>query len=244
MISRCILYCYNHGLSNYIYNGCVNAGLIVQALSLILYRKAYGFTLKRAFQIYILIYPVLFVWMFFITWVEFGFSSWGSRNVLRLYMWVPLILLPYSRLLKIPHGVLADYFAPSLALTSVIGHAGCPFAGCCYGYPCRWGIYNPELHDRRFPIQWVECSVSLLIAIFLLWYAKKNKYNGSGKVNALFLILFGSTRFFLEFLRDNHKLFWGISELAVIAFLTFATGAVWMVFLCRREKKKCIASTT
>ena len=41
------------------------------------------------------------------------------------------------------------------------------------------------------------------------------------------LILFGSTRFLLEFLRDNEKLFWGISNLAIHAFIMFVVGVVW-----------------
>jgi prolipoprotein diacylglyceryltransferase len=36
--------------------------------------------------------------------------------------------------------------------------------------------------------------------------------------------MFGSTRFLLEFARDNEKLFWGISNLAIQAFIMLVVG--------------------
>ena len=184
-----------------------------------------------------------FFCIYFITWVEYGFTSWGSNNIVRAYMWVPLLMLPFSKLLKIPYGKLCDFFSPSFALSFAVGHISCAFAGCCCGYPFNHGIYNPLLHERLFPIQWVECLGSFMIWAILMTYGKKKGYECRGKVMALFLILTGSTRFVFEFFRDNTKLFWGISELALWAFLAFAVGCVVMVIFSSSAKKSEASGT-
>ena len=237
MINSLILHCYENDYSSAIYMGFQYLGVLAQLGSLLLCRKAYGFSFKRALVLFFLIYPLLFFSIYFITWVEYGFTNWGANNTIRVYMWTPLMLLPYAKLLKIPHAKLCDYFAPTFTLAFGIGHIGCIFQGCCHGYPCSWGIYNPELHQRLFPIQLVESFVSLFVSYCLLRYARKKGYECRGKVMALFMILAGLSRFVLEFFRDNLKLFWGISELALWAFITFLTGCVMMLVISKSSKK-------
>ena len=74
----------------------------------------------------------------------------------------------------------------------------------------------------------------MLIFIVCVILAKKKAYPVDGRMYPVFLILFGGTRFFLEFLRLNVKVFWGISVLALWALLMVVVGIVWLV----REKKK------
>lgn len=237
MINSLIVHCWENGSSYGIYFGIQILAVVVQILFLIFSRKAYGLSFKRAALISGITYPFLFLSMYIITWAEYGFTNWGANNVVRVYMWTPLLLLPFSKLFKVPHTKLWDYFAPSFALSQAVGHIGCPFEGCCYGYPCSWGIYNPILHERLFPIQWVECLGAFLLWWYLIVYARKKGYEGRGKVLALFLILYGLSRFVFEFFRDNTKLFWGISELAIWAFLAFVTGCMMLLIINRRQKK-------
>ena len=56
----------------------------------------------------------------------------------------------------------------------------------------------------------------------------------------MLLVTFGSTRFFLEFLRDDKKLVLGISNLAFHALFMTVVGLVWMTFI--DEKQKSIRS--
>lgn len=53
----------------------------------------------------------------------------------------------------------------------------------------------------------------------------------------IFLILFGGTRFFLEFLRLNIKMFWGMSVYSLWALLMVAVGVVWLVLDAGKGKK-------
>lgn len=236
MINSLIINCWDKGYSSAIYNGIQFLSLFSQIVFLILYRKAYGFSFKRAVLIAVITYPFLFFMMYFITWAEYGFKGWGANNIVRIYMWAPLLMLPFAKLFKVPYGKLCDYFAPSFSLSHAIGHLACPFVGCCQGFPCSWGIYNPEYHIRLFPIQPLESLGALILWWYLIVYARKKGYECRGKVLALFLILYGLSRFVFEFFRDNTKLFWSISELAIWAFLAFVVGLVMLVIISRRLK--------
>lgn len=106
--------------------------------------------------------------------------------------------------------------------------------------------FDPERGDRM-PIEIANIAMeascflflmtifaALLIFLVCVILAKKKAYPVDGRMYPVFLILFGGTRFFLEFLRLNVKVFWGISVLALWALLMVVVGIVWLV----REKKK------
>ena len=53
------------------------------------------------------------------------------------------------------------------------------------------------------------------------------------------LILFGSTRFILEFFRDNNKVFLGLSDLALHAlFMTIVGISVYTAIIAKENEKK------
>ena len=240
MINDLIRYCYEQGWSNTIYQSIVMIAFVVQMIFLIFYRKKYGMTLMQSIIAVLIIYPAAYFLMLVLAWVENGFQNWGANNIVRVYVYTPLICIVAAKVLKKSSGKMIDYIAPSMALQQVIGHSVCPIAGCCQGYPCSWGIWNPVTETRVFPNQWLECIVALIIVRYLLHLAKKENYAGTGKVYALFLITFGSTRFLLEFLRDNEKLLLGISGLALHALFMVIVGTAWMMVLNEKEKQKAI----
>ena len=118
-----------------------------------------------------------------------------------------------------------------------IAHFGCIFEGCCYGYQWEHGIWNPALNDYRFPIQPIEALVAVAIAAITIVRIRSFGYSGKSKAYAMMLILFGSTRFVLEFFRDNQKLFLGISSLAIHAFVMFVLGLFFFFFPFDKFKK-------
>lgn len=237
LINECIQFCYQQGWSAIIYDAIVVVAFVVQLVFLAFYRKNYGISLAKACISVVLIYSAGYFWMLVLTWIENGFKNWGANNIVRVYVYMPLICAAVSKVLRVPGKVLSDYIAPSMALQQFVGHSVCPVAGCCYGYPCDWGVWNPVKETRLFPIQWLECLVALAIVIWLLRQAKKEKYAGSGKIYAMLLITFGYTRFFLEFLRDNNKLVLGISNLAFHALFMALVGTVWIFVLAEKEKE-------
>jgi len=236
-INQVIRYCYERGWSDAIYNSIFAIAYVAQLVFLVVYRKKYGLSLLKACLSVALIYPAGYYWMLVLTWIENGFTNWGANNIVRLYVYMPLICAAAAKILRVPGKMLSDYIAPSMALQQVIGHSVCPIAGCCHGYACEWGVWNPVKNVRLFPIQWLECLVALLVLIWTLRQAKKDNYSGNGKVYAVMLITFGYTRFFLEFLRDNDKLILGISNLAFHALFMAVVGTIWYFVLVEKERE-------
>lgn len=101
----------------------------------------------------------------------------------------------------------ADAYAPAIALFHSFGRVGCFLGGCCYGIECRWGfVYHlapiPEANGVvRLPIQLIEAAGNLII-FFLLSTLNKKKHP-NGMIFTLYLCLYPTMRFILEFFRGD-----------------------------------------
>jgi len=135
-----------------------------------------------------------------------------------------------------------DAFAPGLALGHAIGRIGCFAAGCCYGKPTHhfWGITftNPlanaitgtPLNIPLEPTQLFESAVELANFFLLMWLLKRRKFDG--QVFGAFMFIYGTARFFLEYLRDDPgrgSVFGGaMSGTQLIAIgLVIGGGLIW-----------------
>jgi len=238
MINDLIRYCHEQGWSSTIYTGGAMAAIVFQFFFLIIYRKKYNFSLKQYVILFSISTPLQYFSMFFLAWVENGFQNWGANNIVRSFVYFPLFFALAAKVAKVPTGKVIDFAAPSQALNQAIGHLVCPFAGCCQGYACSWGIWNPITETRLFPNQWLECLVALVIFFYLYRLARRENYSGTGKIYAMFLVTFGGTRFLLEFLRDGDKLFLGISNLALHALFMVLVGTIWLMVMYEKEKQQ------
>ena len=195
-----------------------------------IHRKKYGIKKLPSLIIVAIIYALGYLWLLFIGWMESGFTSIGDNNIVKGFIYFPIFALIPANLFKIDKRKIWDFIAPCFPLLQCVAHLACNFAGCCRGYIVGYGIWNPVMKEYTFPIQLLESLVSLLVFIACLLYADKGK-RSEGKVYPFFLITFGATRFFLEFFRDNHKIIFGISDLALHALLMAAVGGVWMIWV-------------
>jgi phosphatidylglycerol:prolipoprotein diacylglycerol transferase len=180
--------------------------------------------------------------MFILFWIDNGF--FGGNNIVRVFVYIPVIAYPVAKLLKIPYKKICSVLAFGPLAVHAVSHFGCMFVGCCMGYPCSWGLYNVAYEDIRFPIQPIEAIAAWAIIIFLLVRAKKRNYIPDGLEYPLMLILFGSTRFIFEFFRDNDRFRWGCSGLAFHALFMFIVGVVALIILKKREKKQAEQSAS
>lgn len=146
----------------------------------------------------------------------------------------------YIRKYDIPALATCDAFAPGLALGHAIGRLGCFSAGCCFGKETHhfWGVVftNPlansisgtPLNVPLEPTQLFEAAVELANFFLLMWMFKRRKFDG--QVFSAFLIIYGTARFFLEFLRGDPgrgEVFGGLmSGTQLIALLMVAGGGV------------------
>lgn len=225
------------GLSGTVYNTFLALSFVAWYVFNLHYRKKYQFTFAQATIISAVIWPVAYGLLFVLGWIESLFSTWGSHNIVRGFIYFPLIAILLAKLLKLKTGKVIDYIAPGVALCQAVAHIGCNFAGCCYGYKSSWGIWNPVYESYMVPNQLMESLAAFLTFLFCTMYAKKHNYDGSTKVYPLFLILFGFTRFFLEFLRNNHKVLGPFSSPALHCALMFFVGIVWLCYIWDKEAR-------
>ena len=148
----------------------------------------------------------------------------------------------YIRKHSIPALATCDAFAPGLALGHAIGRLGCFAAGCCFGKETHhfWGVtFTDKLANSISgtplgvplqPTQLFEAAVELANFFVLTWMFKRKKFDG--QVFGAFLILYGTARFFLEFLRGDPgrgEIIPGVlSGTQLIAiFLVLGGGLLW-----------------
>ena len=118
----------------------------------------------------------------------------------------------YMRRRHLPPLATADVFAPGIALGHGIGRLGCFAAGCCWGLPTKlpWGVTftNPLSQVSRellgiplHPTQLYESAAEFLIFGILSWRIRRR--HAPGAIISLYLILYSTARFLVEFVRDH-----------------------------------------
>lgn len=104
-----------------------------------------------------------------------------------------------------------DFFVPLISFGTAIGRFGCFLAGCCYGKKSELPWAVPLTDERGFifprhPAPIYLALGELLILAFLLYRERQpdaRKTPGAGF--ALWLLLHGTLRFFVEFIRDDFR---------------------------------------
>ena len=103
-----------------------------------------------------------------------------------------------------------DLAIPSVALAQGFGRIGCFFAGCCYGRETTLSIGVDFMNSPfvapgvlRHPTQIYSAIFDFSLAVFLIWYSKRNKV--PGRIFSLYVIIYGLGRITVEFLRDDPR---------------------------------------
>jgi phosphatidylglycerol:prolipoprotein diacylglycerol transferase len=119
----------------------------------------------------------------------------------------------YMRRHQLPALPTADVFAPGIALGHGIGRLGCFAAGCCWGKPTGlpWGVTftNPlaqqlvgvPLDIKLHPTQLYESTAEFVIFGILYWRVRRP--HAPGAIISLYLVLYSTVRFLVEFVRDH-----------------------------------------
>ena len=240
MINKLIHYIDDMGLRQTVYDAAFPVIVAVLLIFFLVYRKKYALPWWKAVLIWGITSLGTGRLIGFLAWAVNGFQADSSGNVLYAFAYFPLFCLIVAKLLRVKPGIMLDYMAPSLVIWHIIGQSVCPFFGCCAGIPCEWGIWNPLLDSMVFPVQWLISFTALLVLLVMFRYAKKRRYDGSGRVYPLMLIMLGGIRFFLEFLKDAPKNIFGLTELSLHALFMVLVGTVWYLTLeeIRLEKER------
>ncbi len=126
-----------------------------------------------------------------------------------------LVAAFYMRRKRMPGLVTADAFAPAIALGHAIGRLGCFSAGCCWGVETRlpWAVtftnptshqlFGTPLHQPLHPTQLYEALAEA--AIFVILYRRFVRAHAPGSILGLYLLLYSSARFVIEFVRAHDQ---------------------------------------
>lgn len=164
-----------------------------------------------------------------------------------------------ARRYRVPFLTVADMCSAPLALGMAFGRMGCQLSGDGdWGLPSRlpWAMAYPRaivgwgadtvlkldghgnLVSGFFPGVRVHPTpiyeATLYVAIFCLLWSIRKKVTLEGELLFLYLILTGTARFMVEFVRINPRVLWGLSEAQIISLLMIAAGGIAWYWSSRR----------
>ena len=188
------------------------------------------------------------LWIVFDAWPEFVRAPLGFLLTSGGFVWYggllggALAVTLFFRSAGVPWLRGADVTAPALALGPAIGRIGCQLAGdgdwgtpttlpwgmaypyAVIGWPPRdrFGVMLPG-DVRVHPTPIYEC-VAYLIVFALLWRMRREPAP-DGTVFAWYLLLAPGARFLVEFVRENPRIAFGLSEAQLTSLALVALGA-------------------
>ncbi|HEY6395615.1 MAG TPA: prolipoprotein diacylglyceryl transferase [Candidatus Binataceae bacterium] len=165
-----------------------------------------------------------------------------------------------ARRYKIPWLKTADMCAPALAVGQAFGRIGCHLSGDGdWGLPSNlpWAVsytkaivgwnsatvlklddhyrlvsgYFPGVRVHPAPLY----ETTLYFIVFAILWSLRKKVHPDGRLLYLYLMLGGLSRFIVEFVRINPRVFYGLSEAQLIAIGMMLTGAVAWYFSGERR---------
>ena len=169
-------------------------------------------------------------------------------------------LLLLARKYKVNLLTMLDLCSPAAAIGYAVGRIGCLTSGDGdYGMPTHlpWGMAFPNGTDPTTGVNgiclrsgWPEnCAVhptpiyEFIIMMLVFWYIWRRGKRAlqhplaPGVIVGEFLILSGLSRFFVEFLRINPRIIFGMSNAQFTALLSVVAGAAILVIVRRRFRK-------
>jgi len=133
---------------------------------------------------------------------------------------------------------------PFIPLGHAIGRIGCVMAGCCHGfeYSGPLALYYPNSlsglpHNQGyFPVQPLESVINLGICLILLRAEKKSRRTLD--LLFIYLLLYSTTRFFLEMLRgDGIRGMWNsLSTSQWVSLVIIAVSALRYLVIIKKHQ--------
>ena len=149
-----------------------------------------------------------------------------------------LAAMVYCKYKKVNFFEYFDLAVPSVAIAQGFGRIGCFLAGCCYGRETDSCIgimfHNSSIASngiKLIPTQLFSSAGNFLIALVLLLYARKNRK--TGKVGALYLILYSVGRFIIEFFRNDYR--GNVGVLSTSQFISLVILAIGIAMFFAKE---------
>ena len=115
-----------------------------------------------------------------------------------------------------------DLFAVALVAGEAVGRWGCYFGGCCYGKPAPDLPFAVFQHDAlRHPAQ-IYLSVACAAILAVLLYVEFRRPLPENGLFYLQGVLYSAARFVVEFYREGHAAFLGLTLAQLLCLIAFA----------------------
>lgn len=149
-----------------------------------------------------------------------------------------LAAMVYCKYKKVNFFEYFDLAVPSVAIAQGFGRIGCFLAGCCYGSETDSCIgimfHNSSIAPngiKLIPTQLFSSAGNFFIAVVLLLYARTDRK--TGKVGALYLILYSMGRFIIEFFRNDYR--GNVGVLSTSQFISLIILAIGIAMFFAKE---------
>lgn len=176
----------------------------------------------------------------------------GGLTMLGGVVMVLFALVLFCKVKKLSILKVSDVMTPALALGIGITRIGCFLAGCCFGRSCDlpWGLVFPSNSPAGYtfpeqhlhPTQLYAAAYGFIIFTVIIIMDRKRRMDGF--LLSLFFILYGLSRFFIDFVRyysetELYHIFGlEITINQIISLLMCLFGFSLIILLSRREKQK------
>src|SRR5262249_40614813 len=166
--------------------------------------------------------------------VWYGGAIGGTIGVLLWAWWRGFLTL-----------ALLDLAAPALAVGYAVGRCGCQLSGDgdygkAWGGP--WAMAYPNgtkpTDQTVHPTPVYETLTTGIVAL-ILWQVRDRFTNGT--LFALSLLLAGTERFLVEFIRRNSDVALGLTQAQLISVVMMIAGALWLLIAFRRLPRPATA---
>jgi phosphatidylglycerol:prolipoprotein diacylglycerol transferase len=156
----------------------------------------------------------------------------------------------YARRHHLSGWATADVLVPGVILGQAIGRLGCFSAGCCWGKPTHlpWAVTFTNITAARqvgtpmdtplHPTQLYESFGAFLIFFFLLWLARRKRFDG--QVTLAYVALYSALRFAIEFVRgdpDRGTWFHGAVSTSQLIAIVLLVGVALVFPRLRRTRR-------
>ena len=128
-------------------------------------------------------------------------------------------------------------FAPGICMMLAVMKVQCFMSGCCAG---RELFVNAEGVAVRFPSQLAELANGLILMAVLLIMAFRKKERGT--LYPWFMVLYGITRFILNFFRVEYAEHVGFLPPygTIWSVVSVIIGGIWLYLLSKKRAKQTV----
>ncbi len=160
-------------------------------------------------------------------------NAWGGLSFFGAVFFAPIIMLLAALILRVPFRTVLDLCAPAECIMLSVMKVNCLRYGCCSG---RVIFYTDDFYPVFFPSQLVELlnAIILMFVLFAIMHYERNR----GKIYPWYMILYGATRFVLNFLRDTDPFVLGIPAGHIWSIVSIFGGIIWICLFSIYYKKK------